>query len=99
MTALGPATEAMTYLLIAPIICWLLAACWEEERWPVRSLYLLIYLLLLYPAFAGLFPGHSILRSPRLKSVQPIAALILLGVICLKQLRGTRQEIDRLESL
>jgi hypothetical protein len=79
MTVLGPATEAMTYLLVAPVICWLIVAPRTGPGSQLRWLYAIAYLMLLYPPFAGLFGGHSVMRSPRLKSVQPVAVLLLLA--------------------
>jgi hypothetical protein len=78
MTALGPATEAMTYILVAPLICWLLIARKEVPGPLPWWVYLAIYLLFLFPTFAGLVPGHTTLRSPRLKFIQPAAAMLLM---------------------
>lgn len=78
MTVFGPATESMTYLLVAPIVCWLIIAAHPSRKTWTWYLYLLSYLLLLYPPFAGIFGSHTVFRSPRLKSIQPIAVLLLL---------------------
>lgn len=80
MTALGPATEAATYVLVAPVVCWLLVARRAERPSAGWWLVLLVYLMLLYLPFAGLFPGRSVLRSPQLKSLHPAAVLVLLGM-------------------
>ena len=79
MTVFGPATESMTYLLIAPVVCLLLITTPLSRGSWTGYLYLSSYLLLLYPPFDGMFGHHSVLLTPRLKSIQPIAALLLLA--------------------
>lgn len=90
MTVFGPATESMTYLLVAPVVCWLLiAARFSRPSW-TWYLYLLSYLLLLYPPFAGMFGSHTVFRNPRLKSIQPLAVLLLLAGTLIDAMRSQR---------
>ena len=96
MTAFGPATEAMTYILLAPLVCWLLVARSSNAGRLPFWVYLIVYLLLLYPVFSGLFPGHTPLRSPRMKFVEPTAALIFMLTAMLDAFAFQRdQEIKR----
>lgn len=95
MTALGPATEALTYVLLAPLVCWLMVARQTARGRVPWWIYLIVYVLLLYPVFSGLFPGHTPLRSPRLKFIEPTAALILMLAAWLDAFGLQRQEEAR----
>lgn len=98
MTVFGPATESMTYLLIAPVVCWLLITPRLSRSSWTGYLYLLSYLLLLYPPFAGMFGHHSVFRTPRLKSIQPIAALLLLAGTLIDAVGNTGTERHQLST-
>ena len=95
MTVFGPATESMTYLLVAPVVCYLLVKGWACPSSRTKYLYLLSYLLMLYPPFSGLFPGHSIFRSAHLKSILPVAVLLLLAGILSDAMGTETQKLGR----
>jgi hypothetical protein len=79
MTALGPATESATYVLLGPTAAWLVVSG-ATERHPIglRIVWLAGYALLVASQAVALLPGEW---GRALKSLgpQPAAALLLLG--------------------
>jgi hypothetical protein len=79
MTALGPASESATYVLLAPTAAWLLVSG-TTGRHPIalRALWLIGYALLVASQATALLPAEW---GRALKSLgpQPAAALLLLG--------------------
>jgi hypothetical protein len=93
MTLLGPATEASTYVLLAPMLAWavLMASRAPWERWGIRAagsgdwpvaargLPALAWLLLLGMVLAGLSPGAPTTPDSALHPVQVLAQTIRQG--------------------
>jgi hypothetical protein len=79
MTALGPATESATYVLLAPTAALLLLSG-KAERHPIglRVVWLTAYALLIASQAVTLLPGGWVRRVLAL-GPQPLAALLLLG--------------------
>jgi hypothetical protein len=83
MTALGPATESATYVLLGPAAAWLLLSGAERQPVGLRALWLVAYGLLIASQAAAALPG-GLGRLPQSLGTQPFAALLLLGgMLCL----------------
>jgi Glycosyltransferase family 87 len=79
MTALGPATESATYVLLGPTAAWLLVSGRPDDHpTPLRALWLTAYALLVVSQAASALPGGWG-RSFQSLGPQPLAALLLLG--------------------
>jgi hypothetical protein len=79
MTALGPATESATYVLLGPTVAWLLLCGRSDHHTaPLRALWLTSYTLLVASQAASALPGGwgRLLQS---LGPQPLAALLLMG--------------------
>jgi hypothetical protein len=78
MTALGPATESNTYVLLGPSVAWLLLSG-RAERHPraLRLLWLIAYGLLVVSQTAAMLP-RDLGRTLHSLGPQPLAALLLL---------------------
>ncbi len=77
MTALGPAAESATYVLLAPTAAGSLLTAWRLGRsWPLRGVLLLGYLLLLASQAAAWLPSAKELHA---LGVQPLAGLLVLA--------------------
>jgi hypothetical protein len=79
MTALGPATESATYVLLGPTAAWLLVSA-GPERHPrgLRALWRVGYALLIGSQAASLLP-FGLGRQVHTLGPQPLAALLFLG--------------------
>ncbi len=79
MTALGPATESATYILLGPTAAWLLLRGGADRHpaW-LRALWLTAYILLVMAQAASALPAGSG-RSLQSLGPQPLAAILLLG--------------------
>jgi hypothetical protein len=78
MMVLGPATESSTYVMLAPILAWLIADSWLQRRSLIwRAFYLGIYLLLVFASVVQKFPDG---RIPSMV-MQPVAGLLLYAGI------------------
>jgi hypothetical protein len=79
MTALGPATESVTYVLIAPTLAWLLVtAAADGHPAGLRAVWLTSYgILVAAQAVAVLPAGWG--RAIQALGPQPLAGLLLLG--------------------
>ena len=76
MTLCGPATEGVTYLLLAPVIVFaLVQAFLEPQAVPLRTLVCGAYALLFLTAAKNSLLPHL---SPLTRMMQPLAALIFL---------------------
>lgn len=78
MTLCGPATESSTYVLLAPVLAWMIQRA-ESERWP-RLLGLMTRMalvLFLFCVVRGLWPGVNRIHA---LGLQPQAALLLCFV-------------------
>ncbi len=79
MTALGPATESSTYVLLGPTAAWLLLSAGADRHpIPLRLLWLIAYALLVVSQAASVLPGGWG-RSLQALGPQPLAALLFLG--------------------
>lgn len=78
MTVLGPATETVTYLILAPAAAWVVVLTFAENRpmWE-RGLVVLAYLLMLSVHVAAWFGGRGYMTL----GPQPLGGLILLGYV------------------
>lgn len=78
MTVLGPATETVTYLILAPAAAWVLVLAFSENRplWH-RGMLVLAYLLMLSVHVAAWFGGRGYMTL----GPQPLGGLILLGYV------------------
>src|SRR5262249_4274211 len=78
MTALGPATESATYVLLAPVLSWAVLEAWAGGSLAARVILGTSYLLMLGCAVAGWFPEGGAVRG---LGVQALAALLLFGQV------------------
>jgi hypothetical protein len=79
MTALGPATESSTYVLLGPTVAWLaISGCGEGHPLALRIVWWVGYLLLVASQAASMLPSGwgRVLQS---LGPQPLAALLFLG--------------------
>jgi hypothetical protein len=76
MTVLGPATETVTYLILAPAAAWVVVLTFANHRpfWE-RGLVVLAYLLMLSVHIAAWFGGRGYMTL----GPQPLGGVILLG--------------------
>ncbi|MCC7350822.1 MAG: DUF2029 domain-containing protein [Phycisphaerales bacterium] len=76
MTVLGPATETVTYLILAPAATWVVVLTFANHRpfWE-RGLVVLAYLLMLSVHIAAWFGGRGYMTL----GPQPLGGVILLG--------------------
>lgn len=87
MTLLGPATEKATYILLAPVLTWLLVEAGRDERHGAFRMLLGIYLAYLVPVVAG---GDAI-RSAPVRVALPLATIPLFGYVAWRAIRGLRE--------
>jgi hypothetical protein len=88
MTALGPATESCTYILLAPSLAWaLLDSFISKEPLRRRAMLLTSCSLLLLAQMAVWFPG-GFGRRVHSYGVQPAAALLFLVYVVIATLRN-----------
>ncbi len=88
MTVFGPATESSTYSLLAPTAAWLSVEAWQPGRYRLRATVGAAYVLLLVPHVFSWFPGPKVLL---VQGLQPLAGLLLLGVVLLLGLKAMRR--------
>ena len=91
MILLGPATEACTYVLLAPTAATLLVAGPEGRSPLIWGLALLGYGLLVCTMFAAAFPGGTKLEQ---FGPQPAGALLLGGVLLLEAVPLLRRRTE-----
>jgi hypothetical protein len=94
MTALGPATESSTYILLGPTAAWLLLAGAAEGH-PVglRAAWLTGYGLLVVAQAASVLPaGWG--RSLQALGPQPLGALLILGGLLYLAFRGAAPSLS-----
>ena len=90
MTAFGPATEAATYCLLAPVLAWtLLQSRQEVTPWWITILLLTSLVLLLSSQVVVWFPG--LYKSYRFLGPQPVGALLLLAALIATEFRRGRR--------
>jgi hypothetical protein len=81
MTLLGPATEAYTYFLVAPVAVWTLLKAWAQGDSPWRlGLLAGIYLLLAVAQGLAWLP-RSYQEVPITLALAPLATLLLAGML------------------
>jgi hypothetical protein len=79
MTLLGSATESATYVLLAPVLAWLMMDAWHEPRpLALRLAVLTSFVLFTATQVAAWFPFG---RRFHALGLHPAAALILLGCL------------------
>jgi hypothetical protein len=78
MTVFGPATETVTYLILAPATAWVLVQAFANNRptWELGVL-VLAYLLMLSVHIAAWFGGRAYMTL----GPQPLGGLILVGYV------------------
>jgi len=86
MTLLGPATEKATYILLAPILVWLMIEAVRDRERGRLWLLLAIYALYLLPVFTW----RSAYRSAPVRIALPLATVPLLAYIALRAVRDLR---------
>jgi hypothetical protein len=86
MTALGPATEACTYILLAPVLAFAAVQA-RQQRWPpTRCVILAIaYFLVTYPQLPFRLPGAGMLAN---HAAQCVGALLLATAVLYTHLRS-----------
>lgn len=86
MTAFGPATEAATYCLLAPVLAWALLQSRQQETpaW-ITAVLLASLVLLLSSQIVVWFPG--LYKSYRFLGPQPVGALLLLATLIATEFR------------
>lgn len=87
----GPATEACTYVVMAPAIGWALVEVYRRPAWRVTRLLLIACLLMMEPLGTDLF-GPAVRTFANAHGCQPIGALLFLGYL-LAQTRWRRREM------
>jgi hypothetical protein len=93
MTALGPATESCTYVLLAPALAWgVLDTRLSRQPWGVRGGMRLSYGLLVLVQISSWFPLG---RQFRTLGPQPLAALLFLGCLVALAVRDLWQRPAR----
>lgn len=93
MTLFGSATESATYVLLAPALAWAVLEAWlaDRPRWVLAALFS-SYGLFVACQMASWFP---VARQVHSLGLQPLAALLLFGVLLLDaRLPAVRRKIE-----
>ena len=86
MLLCGPATESVTYIMLAPALIFaLLQACATRVPWPRRSLLLLSFAILIAALTVNAFVRLK--KSPLTMSPQPLSALVFAGYAVMQAAR------------
>jgi hypothetical protein len=93
MTLLGPATEACTYIFLAPMLAWVLVEGWTEKRsrW-YRTLLLASFALFAVPQLALWFPWGTGFHQ---LAPHPLAGLMLMAAVLGTEIRNLQQTNPR----
>lgn len=85
MTVLGPATETVTYLILAPAAAWVVVQVFAEHR-PIweRGVVVLAFVLMLSVHVAAWFGGRAYMTL----GPQPLGGMILLGYVLIGATKG-----------
>ena len=90
----GPATEACTYVVAAPIVSWAIVEAWHRRAsWHERTL-LVASLLAMGPMTTDLF-GKLIRNFSNEHGSQPVGGLLLVGWLCLEWRRRLEDGLPR----
>ncbi len=86
MTLCGPATEACTYVLLAPALAWALLGA-ASDRWPlpVRMMTGTSFGLLMVCVLAGLWSGANRIHA---LGLHPLGGLFLIGAYLMVLVRA-----------
>ena len=92
---LGPATESATYILLAPLLAWLLITAWTKPRPNIMRIALIVATALLGLAMiANWFPFVSKVHA---LGLHPLAVLIFLGCVVYDAISSARsRSFDRI---
>jgi hypothetical protein len=98
MTALGPATESATYVLLGPIAAWLLvSAAREDHPFGLRVTWITSYVLLVGSQAVSMLPaGWG--RTIQALGPQPLAGLLLLAGLLYLASRSASSETRKPET-